>query len=149
MAQRDRGCLSDSRTQVPSLVWRCGLKDQVLPRLWCRSQRWLGSDPWPGNSICCAAAKKEKPEEINEKSWKTTGCLIPSLREHNNKDYNNHKASFLLFFSSFFNVFVFFRATPAAYVSSAAASLQPQQHRIQAVSATYTAAHSSVGSLTH
>ena len=21
---------------------------------------WLGSDPWPGNSICCGSAKKKK-----------------------------------------------------------------------------------------
>ena len=28
--------------------------DLVLPQLWLRS------DPWPGNFICCKAAKKEK-----------------------------------------------------------------------------------------
>ena len=31
-----------------------------MPQLWRRSQLWLGSDPWPGNSISHGAAKKEK-----------------------------------------------------------------------------------------
>ena len=57
-------------------------------------------------------------------------------------------------------VFFFFRATPATYkrsqarvqIGAASAGLptpQPQQHRIQVVSATYTTAHSNAGSLTH
>ena len=29
-------------------------------QLWHRSQLCLGSDPWPGNSICRGVAKKEK-----------------------------------------------------------------------------------------
>ena len=36
------------------------VKDQTLPQLQHRSQLWLGSDPWPRNSICCKVAKKEK-----------------------------------------------------------------------------------------
>ena len=35
------------------------VKDLALPWLWLRSQLWLNSDPWPGNSICSWAAKKE------------------------------------------------------------------------------------------
>ena len=35
-------------------------KDPALLQLWLRSQLLLGSDPWPGNSICLEAAKKEK-----------------------------------------------------------------------------------------
>ena len=40
----------------PSLTqW---VKDPALQQL--RLQLQLGSDPWPRNSICCGAAKKEK-----------------------------------------------------------------------------------------
>ena len=35
------------------------VKDPALLQPWCRLQLWLGSDPWPGNSICHRAAKKE------------------------------------------------------------------------------------------
>ena len=31
-----------------------------MPQLWLRSQLQLGSEPWPGNSICRWAAKKGK-----------------------------------------------------------------------------------------
>lgn len=34
---------------VQSLAWPSGLKDPVLPKLWCRSQLWLGLGPRPGN----------------------------------------------------------------------------------------------------
>ena len=40
------------------------VRDLVLPQLWRRSQLWLRSDPWPGNSICRGAAKKEKRKKI-------------------------------------------------------------------------------------
>ena len=33
---------------------------------------WLGSDPWPGTSICCRAAKNEKKKKIKVKCW--WGC---------------------------------------------------------------------------
>ena len=36
------------------------VKDPALPQLWRRAQRQLGSDPWPGNSMCCGAATREK-----------------------------------------------------------------------------------------
>ena len=32
--------------QVSSLARLSGLKDPALPRLWCRSQLWLGFNPW-------------------------------------------------------------------------------------------------------
>ena len=35
---------------------RC-VKDLALPQLWLRSQLRLGSDPWPGNSICLRVVK--------------------------------------------------------------------------------------------
>ena len=58
-----------------------------------------------------------------------------------------------------FIYFCLFRAAPAAYGSfqargqmgavAAGLMLQPQQHAIQAVSATDTTVHSNAGSLTH
>ena len=47
-----------ARTRIPSLASR--LKDLAWPQLQHTSQLQLGSNPWPGNSICCRAAKKEK-----------------------------------------------------------------------------------------
>ena len=44
------------------------VKDLVLPQLQGRSQLWLGSDHWPGNTICCGAAKKEKEREREKKN---------------------------------------------------------------------------------
>ena len=46
--------------QVWSLAQHSGLKDPALPQLRRRSQLQLGSDPWPGNSICYEVAKKKK-----------------------------------------------------------------------------------------
>ena len=66
-----------------------------------------------------------------------------------------------LFFFFFFCLSVFSRATPAAYGGSLARGCwirqscshqptpEPQQHGIQAVSVTYTTAHSNAGFLTH
>ena len=39
------------------------VKDLVLPQLRLRSLLQLGSDPWPGNSICHRAAKTEKEKK--------------------------------------------------------------------------------------
>ena len=44
----------------PILAQHSRLKDLVLPQLWHRLQLQLRSDPWPWNSICHRAAKKEK-----------------------------------------------------------------------------------------
>ena len=35
----------------------------MLPLLWCMSQLWLGSDPWPRKSTSCKAVNKEKRKE--------------------------------------------------------------------------------------
>ena len=43
------------------LVRHSGLKKLALPQLWCRSQLWLRSDPWPGNSISCRVLPPKKP----------------------------------------------------------------------------------------
>ena len=42
------------------------VKDPLLPQPQLRSRLWLRSDPWPRNSICRGAAKKEKKKK---KSW--------------------------------------------------------------------------------
>ena len=39
------------------------VKDLALPKLQCRSQLWLRSDPWSWNSIWHRAAKKKKKKE--------------------------------------------------------------------------------------
>ena len=39
------------------------VEDPVLPQLQLRSRLWLGPDPWPWNSICHGAAKKEKKKK--------------------------------------------------------------------------------------
>ena len=39
------------------------VKDPVLLQLRLRSWLRLGSDSWPGNSICCGVAKKEKEKK--------------------------------------------------------------------------------------
>ena len=54
---------------IPS--WHRRLKDPALPQLWLRSQKWLGYDPWPRNSIGCGVDKREKEEvEVEEKKQK-------------------------------------------------------------------------------
>ena len=52
------GALQRRFNPTPS-TW---IKDLVLP-LRHRSQLWLGSDPWPRNSISRGAAKKEKKKK--------------------------------------------------------------------------------------
>lgn len=43
---------------IPGLAqW---VMDLALPWLWLRSHLWLGSDAWPGNSICHRTAKIKK-----------------------------------------------------------------------------------------
>ena len=39
------------------------VKDLASPQLWLRLQLWLGSDPWPGNSMCQGMAKKKKEKK--------------------------------------------------------------------------------------
>ena len=49
------------------------VKDPTLPQLWCRLHMWLGSDPWPGNSICFGVAKKEKINKYSHQQYKWRG----------------------------------------------------------------------------
>ena len=46
---------------IPGLVqW---FKDLLMLQQWLRSRLQLGSDPWPGNSICHRVAKKKKRKQ--------------------------------------------------------------------------------------
>ena len=72
---------------VPLECWDAGsifspaqcVKDLALLQLWLklklrlRSQLWLGSDPWPRNSICLGTAKKKK-----KKKKKKRGLVLAS-----------------------------------------------------------------------
>ena len=42
-------------------------KDLALSQLQHKSKLWLGSDPWPGKSICQGVAKKEKKRKRKAK----------------------------------------------------------------------------------
>ena len=46
---------------IPGLAW--WVKDPALLQLRLWLQLWLGSDPWPGSSICRRLAKKEKKKK--------------------------------------------------------------------------------------
>ena len=80
MAQQDMQHLCSTRMQVCSLAQCNGLKDLALPQLWHRLHLWLGSDPWPRNSICHGVAKEEKKDienvlKYNEKARMTQNCF--------------------------------------------------------------------------
>ena len=62
MAQ-DPPCLRSAGKHVWSPSQAQWVKDLVLTQLRLRWQIGLGSDPWPGNSICLGAAKKEKEKK--------------------------------------------------------------------------------------
>lgn len=63
VAQQDWWCLRSTRMQVESSAQHCGFKDLRLSQLQCRLYLWLGSDPWPRNSIYQGEAKKKKKKE--------------------------------------------------------------------------------------
>lgn len=56
VAQSDRWCLCCTETQVSSPAWHSDLRIWLQP--WCGPQLQLGSDPGPGNSVCCGRPKK-------------------------------------------------------------------------------------------
>ena len=70
MAQFDQWHLWSTGTQVQSPAQHSGLKDPGLLQLQHRLQLQLGSDPWPGNSICCRVAKKERKNNNKKKKLK-------------------------------------------------------------------------------
>ena len=63
MAQGDLWHLCPTRMQVWVLARHSGLKDLAFLQLQCRLQLWLGSDPWPRNSICRGMTKKKKKKK--------------------------------------------------------------------------------------
>ena len=63
------------QAQVPSPAWPRGLKDPELPNLQHRLQPWLGSDPWPGNSICCGVVRKKNKKQ-NKQTNKKPGKAL-------------------------------------------------------------------------
>ena len=54
--------LGSAVMQVRSPALQC-VKDPALMHLWLRLQLQLRSDAWPGNSVCCRAAKKERKKK--------------------------------------------------------------------------------------
>ena len=92
MAQRDWQHLCTARMQVRSPVQYSGLKDLVLPQMQHRSQLQLRSDPWPRNSICCGAAKKEGKKKFLLQVQNIQSTVVPFAvfiglcqRDHNNQ----------------------------------------------------------------
>ena len=59
-ARWDQQLFCRTRKKVWSPAWHSGFKDPALPQL------WLGSNPWPGNSVCHRAAKKERKKRRGE-----------------------------------------------------------------------------------
>ena len=55
------------------------VKDLVLPQLQFQWQLWLGSDPWPRNSICCGPKKRR--EEKKKKKTPTSFTWWPMTRQ--------------------------------------------------------------------
>ena len=55
------------------------VKDLALLQLWLRLQQWLGSDPWPGNSICHGEAEKEKKNNLFQ-NWLSGARLVRHLQ---------------------------------------------------------------------
>ena len=107
------------------------VKDSVLSLQWLYLLLCSGFDPWPRNFYMpWERPKKPKPKTITDR-----------------------KVDFFFFF------FCLFRAVPTAYGSSQARGSnqsctcrptpQLQQHQIQALSVTYTTAHSNTRPLTH
>ena len=60
VAQQDRQCLGSTGMQVQSPAQHSGLRIQHCRSCGLGLRPWLGSDPWPKNSICCSRAKKRK-----------------------------------------------------------------------------------------
>ena len=56
IVQQDWQHLWSTRMKFRSLAQYSGLKYLALLQMWHRSQLWLGSDHWPGNSICQGVA---------------------------------------------------------------------------------------------
>ena len=76
VAQWDQQRLGRAGMQVspPPSQW---VKDLVLLQLQLRLPLWLGSDSWPGNSICCGVAKKAGKGKEMDSPGAPPGGRIP------------------------------------------------------------------------
>ena len=80
VAQQDRWHLWSPGMQVRSPGQHSGLRICCSCGIY-KLQLWLTSDPWPGNSICCGVAKKEKKKrERNENELQASAimCMNPT-----------------------------------------------------------------------
>ena len=72
--QRHLECQDEGSSPSPT-EW---VKDPMLPQLWLRSKLRLGSDPWPGSSMCLGAAQngEERKEKEKKKKDATPQILV-------------------------------------------------------------------------
>ena len=75
------------------------VKDLVLPQLQLTSQLQLQSDPWPGNSICLGAAKKEEKKKSYPDFLKIFkfNCMYNSINSLWEQDESERKSLRYLF----------------------------------------------------
>ena len=84
------------------------VKDPVLPQLWCRFQLRLGSDPWPGKSICRKAAKREnKTKQLHRSKAVPQSLLHTVFQFKETAPYPEGLSCWFLSFLSFFLLFFF------------------------------------------
>ena len=104
MAQRDWQSLGSAQTQAQSPAWHCGLRIYHCISCGLGLQLQLGSNPWPGNSICPWAAKKK-----GEKKKKTKNLLKLQCLQYIWLNKNTTKINFTYFLFCFlgFCLFVF------------------------------------------
>ena len=62
-----KGISGVARKKVQSSAQHSGLKRLSIAH---RSQWWIRSDPWPGNSICCGAPNNNNNNNNNKKKKK-------------------------------------------------------------------------------
>ena len=84
------GRLCSARIQVGSPAQHNWLKDPSLPQLQRKCKLWFGSDPWPANSICCRAPKREKKNYKDKISRYTNGiCFLLTIKEGESAHYKS------------------------------------------------------------
>ena len=84
-----------------------GVKDQALPQLWHRSQWQLGSDSWPGKSICHRLTEKEKKKSDSQRTMslgRTAFCEPHTIGPHDPGSGTFLKELMVDGFSSFYSL---------------------------------------------
>ena len=151
------------RLWVQSLALLSVLRIQCCCELWCRLQTRLGScvavavvkaggyssnwTPSLGTSICRGSDPRN-----GKKMKKKENDTIKILDENIGKTFFITLNHFFFFFFGFLGLHPRHVEVPRLGSNqsySCQCTPQPQQHRIQAVSATYTTAHGNAGSSTH